>query len=92
MAYISKEIVIKLKNSKILEKSDIKKLAALSRDKGLQKGKGFTAQTFRNVLYHQFTTTDEVTDFIFEYLEKKASKKNRKEREFLDKIAKKAMI
>ena len=92
MAYISKEIFEKLKKSKVFEKSDIKKMAALSREMGMRNGSGITGQTFRNVLYHQFTTTDEVTDFIFEYLEKKASKKNRKEREFLDKIAKKAMI
>lgn len=72
-ATISQEFVQAIKKKGLFNPDDFKKLAALTRNKGLNKGKGYAAGTIRNFLLCQYTTTVEVVDLITEYYEGKVN-------------------
>lgn len=72
-ATISKEFVQAIKKKGLFNPDDFKKIAALTREHGLNKGRGYAPATIRHFLLDQFTTTVEVVDLITKYYEGKVN-------------------
>jgi uncharacterized protein YutE (UPF0331/DUF86 family) len=73
MAFIAQEYYEALKDAKLISKEDAAKIADLTKAAGLKKGKGYKAAQIRNVLFHSYTTIEEVVAIITNYYENKRS-------------------
>ena len=71
MAYITKDYIEALKNSDLLNKDDVGKIADKTKALKFNNSKGYSRQSIRNMLYCGYTTTDEMVKLIMEYFSDK---------------------
>jgi hypothetical protein len=88
MAFITQEYYQELKKNKMIERNDYTNLSKQSREVGLKDGKGYSRQTFRNVLEKGFTTIPEMVELILNYYTPKAEAL-KKQRESIHEMKKK---
>lgn len=68
---ITEEYVNSLRTNGLLERQDIRKITELTKENGLQAGRGYTGTMVRNYLFYQFPCTIEVYSIIISYFEEK---------------------
>jgi hypothetical protein len=70
---ISKEFLESIKEKKLYDNNDVSKISLMTKEAGLNKGKGYGNEHVRNFLLRQFTCSKEVMELIINYYEAKHS-------------------
>lgn len=74
-AKITAEYLAALKKNGLYEKDDPAKIAALTKEREMRAGKGYSAESVRNFLLRQCTCTTEMLQLIQDYYEAKHNMK-----------------